>query len=229
MASIAKDPNGRKRILFVNGDGERKAIRLGKMSLPDAREVKSKVEAILSATVSRSAFDNPTAAWVADIPDSLAAKLAQVGLIPKRGQRKAGTLESFVEAYIVRRTDDVSPHTQRIWRQTKRNLVVFFGADKPLSEITRGDATDWRLSLVSRGLADASVRKHCGFAKHFLAQALDHELIQGNPFAKLVSSPVGNESRQYFVSRDAMAKVLDEAPDAEWRLIIALSRFGGLR
>ncbi|MBP85458.1 MAG: integrase, partial [Planctomycetaceae bacterium] len=159
----------------------------------------------------------------------LAAKLAQVGLIPKRDQRKASTLESFVEAYIVRRTDDVSPNTQRIWRQTKRNLAAFFGADKPLAEITRGDATDWRLSLVSRGLADASVRKHCGFAKHFLAQALDHELIQGNPFAKLVSSPVGNESRQYFVSRDAMAKVLDEAPDAEWRLIIALSRFGGLR
>ena len=90
VASIAKDPNGRKRILFVNGDGERKAIRLGKMSLPDAREVKSKVEAILSANVSRKAFDNPTAAWVADIPDSLAAKLAQVGLIPKRDQRKKG-------------------------------------------------------------------------------------------------------------------------------------------
>ena len=229
MASIAKDPNGRKRILFVNGDGERKAIRLGKMSLPDAREVKSKVEAILSANVSRRAFDNPTAAWVADIPDSLATKLARVDLLPRRDQRKPGTLESFVEAYIVRRTDDVSPNTPRIWRQTKRNLAAFFGADKPLAEITRGDATDWRLSLVSRDLADATVRKHCGFAKHFFAQAVNHELIRVNPFAKLVSSPVGNELRQFFVSRDATAKVLDEAADAEWRLIIALSRYGGLR
>ena len=229
MASISKDPNGRKRVLFVNGDGERKTIRLGKMSLPDAREVKSKVEAILSANISRRAFDNPTAAWVADIPDSLAAKLAQVGLIPRRDQRKHSSLEDFVEAYIVRRTDDVSPHTQRIWRQTKRNLTAFFGTDKPIAEITRGDATDWRLSLVSRGLADATVRKHCGFAKHFFAQAVNHELIKGNPFARLVSSPVGNELRQYFVSRDETAKVLDEAPDAEWRLIIALSRYGGLR
>jgi len=36
--------------------------------------------------------------------------------------------------------------------QTKRNLSDFFGADKPLAEITRGNATDWRLFLVSRGL-----------------------------------------------------------------------------
>ncbi|MBI2478464.1 MAG: hypothetical protein HYV60_07445 [Planctomycetia bacterium] len=64
-------------------------------SRPDAREVKSKVEAILSAQVSRRALDNPTAAWVADISDSLAVKLAQVGLIPKRDQRKADTLETF--------------------------------------------------------------------------------------------------------------------------------------
>jgi len=229
MASIAKDPNGRKRILFVDGDGNRKAIRLGKMSLPDARVIKTKVEAILSARAAKNSLDETTAQWTAEIPDRLAAKLAQVGLMRKRDHRTTSTLESFIEAYIVRRTDDVSPNTQRIWRQTKRNLTSFFGADKPLAEITRGDATDWRLSLVSRDLADASVRKHCGFAKHFFAQAVDHELIQVNPFAKLVSSPVGNELRQYFVSRDATAKVLDEAPDAEWRLIIALSRYGGLR
>lgn len=98
MASIAKDPNGRKRILFVDGDGNRKAIRLGKMSLPDAREVKSKLEAILSAQVSRRALDNPTAAWVAEIPDSFAAKLAQVGLIPKRDERKTDKLDAFIEA-----------------------------------------------------------------------------------------------------------------------------------
>lgn len=123
----------------------------------------------------------------------------------------------------------MSPHTQRIWRQTRRNLTEFFGADRPLAEITRGDATDWRLSLVSRGLADASVRKHCGFAKHFFAQAVDHELVKSNPFGKLVSSPVGNEARQYFVSRAETSKVIEACPDAEWRLIVALSRYGGLR
>lgn len=228
MASIVKDPNGRKRLLFVDGEGNRKAIRLGKMSLPDAREVKSKIEAILSAQAAGRPLDARTAEWTAEISDSIAKKLAKVGLIPERETKPTATLEAFVEAYISRRTD-VSPHTRRIWRQTKRKLTEYFGLDKPLSDVTKGDATDWRLSLVSCGLADASVRKHCGFAKHFFAQAVDHELIQSNPFAKLVSSPVGNDSRQQFVSRDMTAQVLNEAPDAEWRLIIALSRYGGLR
>ncbi len=56
-----------------------------------------------------------------------------------------------------------------------------------------------------------------------------HELIPVNPFGKLISSPVGNEARQYFVTQDETDKVLDAAPDAEWRLLIALSRYGGLR
>ncbi len=64
-------------------------------------------------------------------------------------------------------------------------------------------------------LADATVRKHCGFAKHFLAQAVDHELIVANPFAKLVSAPVGNAARQFFVTREDAAKTLAAAPDAE--------------
>ena len=228
MASISKDPNGRKRITFVDGDGERKSVRLGKMTLANAREVKAKIESILSAKASRQGVDPLTSQWIAEIPDSLAKKLANVGLIAKRESRTSSTLESFVESYIARRTD-VSPHTQRIWRQTKRNLVEFFGEERPLADVTRGDAKDWRQTLVTRGLADASVRKHCGFAKHFFAQAVDHEIITSNPFGKLVSSPVGNEARQYFVSRNETTKVIEACPDAEWRLIVALSRYGGLR
>ena len=50
-------------------------------------------------------------------------------------------------------------------------------------------------------------------------------MIPANPFGKLVSSRVGNEARQFFVTRE----VLSAAPDATWPLIIALIRYGGLR
>ena len=227
MATIGKDPNGRKRILYVDGDGNRQTIYLGKMNLGDARTVKAKIESILSAKAAGNSPDPQTAAWTAEIDETLAKKLAKKELISYR-QRKSATLETFIESYISRRVD-VSPHTQRIWRQTKRILTENFGEDKSLAEITKGDAKDWRLSLVAKGLADATVRKHCGFAKHFFAQAVDHEYITSNPFAGLASSPVGNESRQYFVSREETAKVIDACPDAEWRLIVALSRYAGFR
>lgn len=162
---------------------------------------------------------------MASIDETLRNKLAVVGLAEKR---ESSTLEHFFESYIARRTD-ISPNTRRIWRQTARKLTAHFGPGKSLAEITRGDSTDWRLTLISSGLADATVRKHCGFAKHFFAQAIDHELILANPFGKLVSSPVGNESRQFSITREATDRVLEAAPDATWRLIIALSRYGGLR
>ena len=48
MASIANDPNGRRRILFVAPSGERKTIRLGKCSKAGAEEIRSKVLRLLN-------------------------------------------------------------------------------------------------------------------------------------------------------------------------------------
>jgi len=50
-----------------------------------------------------------------------------------------------------------------------------------------------------------------------------------NPFADLSGTVPANRQRDYFVSRDEAALVLDACPDTEWRLLFALSRYGGLR
>jgi len=47
MASIAKDKNGCRRILFVAPDGRRPTIRLGKVSQRAAEGVKDRVEQLL--------------------------------------------------------------------------------------------------------------------------------------------------------------------------------------
>jgi integrase len=38
-----------------------------------------------------------------------------------------------------------------------------------------------------------------------------------------------NTARLYFVTQEEAKKVLDACPEAEWRLLFALSRYGGLR
>ena len=38
-----------------------------------------------------------------------------------------------------------------------------------------------------------------------------------------------NRKRDYFITREEAAKVIDACPDAQWRLLFALSRFAGLR
>lgn len=64
MASIAKDRNGRKRILFVDSDGKRKTIRMGKISMKQAEPFKVRVEALIAGRF--GAIDPETARWVAD-------------------------------------------------------------------------------------------------------------------------------------------------------------------
>ena len=57
-----------------------------------------------------------------------------------------------------------------------------------------------------------------------------HRLITRNPFAELRGvSVLANRSRDYFVTREEAHKVLAACPDAQWKLIFALSRYGGLR
>lgn len=182
MASIARDPGGRKRILCNRPDGKRVCIRLGKTTMRHAEAVKVKLEAIISAGISGHTLDDETARWVSRLDDTLAKKLARVDLIPKRASE---TLEAFIDSYVQKRTD-VKPNTRRAWRQAREHLADYFGRGKPLRDVSKADAIDWRLSLVGKNLAEASVRKYCGFAKHFFNEAVEREMIQKNPFAKIV-------------------------------------------
>ncbi len=225
MASIAREPNGRRRILFTAADGKRKTIRLGKVPQRAAEAIKTKVEALLAAAVSGCPWDGETARWVADLQDDLAGKLAAVGLIPRRA---SSTLGAFLQAYIDGRTD-LKPLTLKKLRTTQEYLVARFGAEKPLRDITPGDADGWRLYLLEKGHSENTARKHITITKTFFHAAVRRRLIHSNPFADLRSGTQANPDRFYFVSLDEAGAVLDACPDNEWRLIFALSRFGGLR
>jgi len=226
MASISKQKNGRRTVQFVAADGKRKSIRLGKVSQNDALTVKLKIEKLVAATITKHGLDAETARWVKGLETGLAEKLANAGLIEPPD---ASTLQAFINAYIESRTD-VKPSTATKYRNARKNLIDFFGAEKRLRDVTEADAGDFRRYLASLEYSENTIRLRCRGAKQFFRSAVKRRLIDSNPFEELkglVSS--SNPSRQYFVSREDAGKILQSCPDAQWRLIFALSRFGGLR
>jgi len=226
MASVISDPNGRKRIQFVAGDGSRRTIRLGKATMRQADGVKVKLEQlILAATGVTNVVDDETANWLTGLDDSMYDKLAGVGLV---GQRENVKLRAFLDAYIKERSD-VRPATAIVYRRVTDNLTNFFGNDKPLREITQGEADQWRLYLVKLKLADNTVRRRCGVAKQFFHVAVKRKLVSSNPFEDLKAAIQSNPQRYYFITQAEAQKILDACPDAQWRLLFALSRYGGLR
>ncbi len=232
MASIGNDPGGRKRILFTAGDGKRKTVRLGKVSQRQAESVRGHVENLLAAALTGHAPQDETSRWVAALPGLLRNRLAAAGLVaalePEPEPKSKPTLGAFLADYMAKRAD-IKPSTRVALGQTVRYLSEHFGADKPIDTITPGDADDWRQYLVAKGLANNTVRRRSGAAKQFFKAAVRKRLLTENPFADLKAAVQGNPAREYFVTRAEAQKVLDACPDAEWRLIFALCRYGGLR
>jgi len=225
MASIANDPNGRRRILFFDAKGDRKTVRLGKVPLRYAEAVKVKIEDLVHAVTTGHAPADETSRWLAKLDADLYDKLAKAGLAKRRD---SATLAGFIDAYTERRTD-VKPSTRLVYDRVRRYLVDHFGEKLPIRDITPGDADAWRLALLKKGLADNTIRRSCGVAKQWFTSAVRSRLITDNPFADLAASVRANTKRYYYITREQAQAVLDACPDAEWRLLFALARYGGLR
>lgn len=229
MASIGRDSNGRKRILFVNRDGRRQTVRLGKVSLRVAEEVKGKIETLNSNQIAGLGMDGETAVWLSKIGDDLHGKLAAVGLVAPRApaEVKENRLAEFIDAYIVGRTDAKS-NTLMNLRLFRQRLTVFFGGDRDMTTITQADADAWVVYLKTNYAAGTVGRTIKG-ARQFFKVACRANIIDRNPLEDIKAGSHTDKDRQYFVTVAKTQQVIDTCPDAEWRLLVALSRFGGLR
>lgn len=77
--------------------------------------------------------------------------------------------------------------------------------------------------------ADGTTGRAIKRAKQFFRATARSKLVPSNPFDDVKPPPMVNESRKQFVDRPTIDRVLQACPDGEWRLIVALCRYGGIR
>jgi integrase len=238
MATIYEEGGGRRVIQFVGPDKKRRKIRLGKVSQREAESMDWLIKKILESRFTGDPLDVTAAKKLGEMGDGLHARFAAAGLCEPRqpaAPQDVPTLGRFLNRYNDGLRAVKSPRTIINNRASITLLVDFFGADTPLADITPGDADTWAVHLRSRtvrgkqGYAPATIGRAVKRAKQFFRAAVRHRLIEVNPFADLETPSQRNDARRFIITRDAAAKVLAACPDAEWRLIFALSRFGGLR
>jgi len=224
MASIVNDPNGRRRIQFVSPDGKRKTIRLGKVDRKTAEGVCRHVEALLTAKISGQPVPRDTAVWLTAIGEKLRQRLVRVGLVDDTPL--APTVSQWCQDYLASRPD-WSAKTRSNVLFAVRLLVERLG-DTKLDKVTSADAEALVHAWESR-YASNTVRRATGYCRQIFAAAMKRGMLTRNPFADLPGTTRPNRSRSYYVSREEAQALIDAAPDAEWRLILALCRFAGLR
>ncbi len=219
-----------------------------------AEEVVSFIDVMVEALNDGQAFDKQTRAWIKSLKDVHHEKLAKVGLVESRKPKTVDveeprTLTTLVERFLKTVTRQ-KPATQIKLRQAGNCLTRYFGDTRKIDSITAGHADEWAVWMATHGniregkkrkgkdgkaiqgrtsLADSTVRRRSGLCKQILDFAVKLRWISENPFAGLVASVQPNEERMKFIDHPTINKVIEMAPDARWRGIIALARFGGLR
>jgi integrase len=222
-------------------DDDRRTVRLGRVPEKSARTWLYRIESLVACKVGGIPFDADLAGWLRDLPEDAHVKLAAVGLVAERQAVEVVTLAMlttrFVEAAVVK------PITAKIYTQTIRSMHDYFGADTNIVNITAEQADGWRrwlsephsIVVSSRGtrkvkrLAVATQSKRLEVGRQILAKAARWGLIAGNPLEGIRGRGKVNTARQFYVTDDMIEAVLAACPDAGWRAIFALGRWGGLR
>jgi len=229
MASLSFDKKGLGQIQFRHPNGKRHTLRLGKVAKRLGESVVFRIREIVAAIRTGQSVSADTAAWLGALTPKMHDRLVRVGLAEQRINvtRTEVVLDDFVRDYIEGRAK-LKPFTRRNLQQSRRMLVERLGARTSMRAITPGDADRFKERMLA-DYSPATVGREIKRARQFFKAAQRQGLINCNPFADVKGSSQANEARGFFVTRQMAAAVLDACPDDEWRLIFALSRFGGLR
>ena len=229
MASIGREGKGgeRKRIIYRDPAGKQQSLRLGRCSERAAQSALVGFERVLEAHRLGTTIHPDGVRWLESIDDRLHARVARLGLVePRKGAAVVtlGTLlDRFAESAVVK------PVTLAAYRQAIGSLREHFGDDAPLNTITPTRADGWRKALAESTLAPATVAKRVNVAKTIFRKAVRWGLIPSSPFADLRAGSQSNPERSHYVDAEATRAVLAACPDDQWRAIVALSRYAGLR
>ena len=233
MASTERiDGTGRIRYavrLSPSEDSARPRIAIGKATRKQADTVRVHIEQLIACRRTGTTMPPTTQQWVAAVDKKMRLRLIKLGLLESSTGDGEFTVGEWTDEYVRKRTD-IKPRTRQNMMQARTFLMEFVGDDDlPLKQFTAGHAKDFRVFLIGKGQAEATVRRRCKRAKQFFASASSHGHITDNPFDKVATANVANEERLVFIDRTTLDKVIEACPDDQWRLIFALARYGGLR
>jgi len=222
MASIEYRPKRTRVIAYV--DKHKHSFPLGKVAKKTAQRFANNIDTLLHERRCNLPFSREVSNWLADLDDSIYSLLADQGLVGPRA--KAGTLGEFIEQYIAGRTD-VSERRHEKLRQAKGRMIEFLG-DVDLRTVTAGAADEYSRWLLKQ-VAATTAQKECQIAAQFFRHACRKEMIPRNPFEGVSVGTSTNDERQMFLAKNVITKVIDTCPDWQWRTVVALARYGGLR
>ena len=229
MASIINRPGGHKWVQFLF-DGKHKTIRLGVTSKSKAALFKRGVEDLVSSKHLGDLPEPRTVKWLSELSETLYGRLVAVGLAKPREKKTITDLLTKFRASLSSKESTLTTVDQAI-----RNVGDFFTGDASVGTITEAGAEEFKAWLACDGrhgggrLASATVSRRVRRARQIFEFAVKSRWLASNPFAAVKGRGESNRARDFYVVDELVDRILAATQDAEFRLIVALARYGGLR
>lgn len=254
MASLSTESDGNRKIQFKLSDDKKHSVYLGKMPVKQAQTVKIRVEALVSSHWANTSLDADTSSWLAGLTDRFYRKLAGAKLVPERQKQelpsafdddrsrspnrktagnddaKPGSVHHYVDEWIARWSNGKKKQTQTSMSNLTRNLKEFFSKELMLSELDEVHGEDFEAFLRDKMfLSSATIARRCSYARTIFRRAFRRKLTGCNPFDDIGKGSPANTKRRRFISHETIYEAIKACPNVEWRCLLALARFGGLR
>ena len=147
------------------------------------------------------------AQWRIDILTGRAAALSA----PKAPQIRMLTVEEAMRRYY---TEELEPRQQkpRTERSARYNLALipaYFGADRPLDQITTTGVSEWRTTMLEQKLAPASVNRRMSDLRAILRKAQRWGVLKEVPRFDACKLPA---HRDRYLSDEEFERIRRECP-----------------
>ncbi|MCL2647592.1 MAG: site-specific integrase, partial [Phycisphaerales bacterium] len=225
-------------------------FRLGVCSEREAADIADKIDRLIRLSHQPNLIGSDALAWAGQLADKPYQQLVDAGVLPPReapatiAAATTITLDVFLNE-VATTVKMKKESTRASYGHTWRCLRQFFGKDRDIRTISAKDADTFHAWLATnnfarlsdeeerkpRRLVSATVSRRMICARHTFKNAIRWKLIEANPFVgiKVSNRKQTNPKRKVYVPRENIEKVLTASSDREFRLMVALSRFGGLR
>ena len=219
----------------MDRDEERRTFRLSNVSKTTADRYFVHIAHLNEARRTNSTVRGETVEFLNALGKRDYKRLAKLGLVeprePDEKEKQPTTLGAWLDEFERMKSPDWKPASKVVFGHTRRNLLDCFSAETLLADVTVLDAENFERHLKTEELARATMAKRCSIARTVFEAARKHRLIGANPFkdADIKVVTKGNKKRQVMIGREDTQRVINVCPDAEWRLLVGLARYGGLR
>jgi integrase len=238
MASLIPDSETKgcvlRRIEFYPIDGgRRQRLRLGKTTVRDGEEFKRRLEDVIRDLRLRQPHSGNLCEWLNGLPTAIQQRLHKAGLMQSVRQ-SAQNLGDFLDGLQAR--TKVKKGTLTAYGHTVRNLKEHYGRSRMMQTIEPQHAQEFKQFLQEperaygkRPLAKATVNRRVTLARQFFEAAKKQMLIAENPFEDVVGGHQRNADRLAFVEASSVDKLVASCDSQDWKLLLLLGRYGGLR